>query len=54
MDLINLKDISDLNVNFNVKVIDIDFYNVSNRRVFLGHVGDYNLYVLHLILNPHL
>ncbi len=50
MDLINLKDISDLNVNFNVKVIDIDFYNVSNRRVFLGHVGDYNLYVLHLII----
>ena len=50
MDLINLKDVSDLNVNFNVKVIDIDFYNVSNRRVSLGHVGDYNLYVLHLII----
>lgn len=50
MDLINLKDVSNLNVNFNVKVIDIDFYNISKRKIFLGHAGDYNLYVLHLII----
>lgn len=50
MDLINLRDVSNLNVNFNVKVIDIDFYNISKRKIFLGHAGDYNLYVLHLII----
>ena len=50
MNLINLKDVSNLNVNFNVKVIDIDFYNISKRKIFLGHAGDYNLYVLHLII----
>lgn len=36
--------------NFGVRLIDIDFYNSTKRSLFLGHVGDHNLTVLHLII----
>lgn len=50
MNIKNLKEISPSLNNFNVKIIDIDFYNTTNRRIFLGHVGDHNLYVLRVII----
>ena len=50
MNIKNLKDIISSANNFNVKVIDIDFYNITDRRIFLGHKGDHNLYILRLIV----
>lgn len=53
MHLENLKNISKVSndtINFNTKVIDIDFYNVTNRNLFLGHKGDNYLYAIHLII----
>lgn len=51
MKVINGKDIAwDDNINFDIKVIDIDFYNSTNRTLFLGHTGDDKSTLVHLVI----
>lgn len=51
MQVINGKGIAWNNdIDFYTKVIDIDFYNSTNRRLHLGHVNDCNFTLLRLIM----
>ena len=53
MEYINGKNIAwQSDINFNMKVVNIDFYNTNTDTIFLGHVGDHNLTLLKVIIPP--
>jgi len=50
MRIIKGTDLGFEDINFPLKVIDIDFYNVTRKTLFFGHTNDNNFTVLHLIV----
>lgn len=50
MKIINGQTLPGMNFSFGVKVIDIDFYNVTNQTLFFGYSGDNAFTQLHLII----
>ena len=50
MKIINGQTLPGMNFSFGVKVIDIDFYNVTDQTLFLGYSGDNAFTQLHLII----
>lgn len=50
MKIINGQTLPGMNFSFGIKVIDIDFYNVTNQTLFFGYSGDNAFTQLHLII----
>ena len=50
MKIINSQTLPGMNFSFGIKVIDIDFYNITDRTLFFGYDGDNSFTQLHLII----
>lgn len=50
MKIIDSQTLPGMNFSFGIKIIDIDFYNSTDRTLFLGYSGDNCFTQLHLII----